>query len=328
MPNVTQVQIARLANVDRTTVSKIINGYQLDQFSLPVIEKVKTAALELGYKLNKRKDSLNIGLIFPLPVGALKVYSNSFRILEAIMGISNALRGTCHSFHVVNYSDDIKPALGQADAYLVWEVPSNNLLKKMDDSGIKYIVLNRITSDYAGSYVIHNDIRAFEMSAEHLISANHKNIAFVADRPPKEINNYLLAISAVLQKHGFNFTDSNFFFLSEENNNNQNILKYLEKNKITGIISNNDVVGYRVIDIISSSGKKIPQDYSIIINNFIDTCYFNFLKPTGIKTPWYEVAMQGAEILISKLKKKSNYKWMIHEIIEPKIIVGNTVKTL
>ena len=328
MSNVTQIQIARRANVDRSTVSKIINGYQLDQFSLPVIEKVKAAALELGYKLNKRKDSLNIGLIFPLPVGALKVYSNSFRILESIMGISDALRGTCHSFHIVNYGDDIKQVLGQADAYLVWEVPSNNLLKKMDDSGIKYIILNRITSGYTGSYVIHDDIKAFEIAAEHLVSANHKNVAFVANCPLKEVNNYLLAISAVLKRHGHNFTDSNFFFLSEEDNSNHNLLKYLEKNKITGIISNNDVVGYRVIDTVSSSGKKIPQDYSIIINNFIDTCYFNNLKPTGIKTPWYEVAMQGAEILISRLKKKSNYKWMIHEIIEPKIIVGNTVKTL
>ena len=321
MPRPTQDQIAKKANVDRSTVSKILNGYQIEHFVPETIEKVKKAVMELGYR--HRGHFWEIWCIFPFPY-IDKIYSDSYRFLEAIVGINNALKGINGSFHLIKYDENFHFAPGQADGYLIWETISERYYNDLAKLGLPYIVLNRIPENYKGSYVIHDDKVDFCLATKYLLTAKHKNIALIANQEITEVNEYFKAVSDFLNKRGVDFSESNFFHLSDSTY--KDIIEFLESRKITAIVASNDIVGQRIVELIQLAGKTIPEDYSIIVNNYIELNPFSTLKITGIKTPWHEIAFRGTELLLSRISRKPISMKPVHEVITPKLIEGNSVK--
>lgn len=318
MSRPTQNQIASKANVDRSSVSKILNGHQIEFFDPETVKRVKNAALELGYR--HRGHIWEIWCIFPLPDND-KIYHASYRFLEAMMGINNALKGVNCSFHLVRLDENFSFVRSQADGYLIWESISERFRKDLAKLDLPYVVLNRIPQNYNGSYVIHDDEVDFNMALECLLKANHKNIAFISNQKTSETNGYFNSISDFLKDK-----DLQFFYLSNSNHND--MIEFLETKKITGIIAINDTVGKQTVNLIQQAGKRIPEDYSIIINNYTELNHSTTLKITGIKTPWQEIAFKGTELLLSMIAGKSADWKPVCKVITPNVIEGDSIKTI
>ncbi len=323
MSRPTQAQIAERANVDRSTVSKILNGYQIEHFVPETIEKIKKAVLELGYR--HRGHCWEIWCIFPFPESE-KIYSDSYRLLEAIVGINNALKGINGSFHLIKYDENFRFISNQADGYLIWEAISPRYQNDLNRLGLPYIVLNRVPPGYQGSYVIHADTVDFCLAAEYLSTAGHQNIALISDQSIAGADEYLAAIASLLNHRNIPFSEENFFYLT--NSSWQDMIEFLNRKKITAIIASNDIVGQKAIELIQLAGKRIPEDYSIIVNNYIELNTFSALKLTGIKTPWQKIAFRGTELLLSRISQKNNSTKPVHEVIDPILTEGNSVRFL
>lgn len=318
MSRPTQNQIAFKADVDRSSVSKILSGRQIELFDPVTVKRVKDAAMELGYR--HWGHAREIWCVFPLPNGD-KIYDASYRFLETMMGINNALKGVNCSFHLVRLDENFSFARSQADGCLVWENMSERFFKDLVKLDIPHIVLNRIPQNYHGSYVIHDDNIDFNLAMEYLLKANHKNIAFISNQKINEINEYFNDIVNFLQENNLQF-----FYLSNSNHNE--MIEFLENKKITGIIAINDITGKQTVDLIRQAGGKIPEDYSIIVNNYTELNHSVTLKITGIKTPWQEIAYKGTELLLSMIAGKSTGRKPVCKVIAPKVTKGDSVKSI
>jgi DNA-binding LacI/PurR family transcriptional regulator len=106
------------------------------------------------------------------------------------------------------------------------------------------------------------------------------------------------------------------------------MIEFLETKKITGIIAINDTVGKQTVNLIQQAGKRIPEDYSIIINNYTELNHSTTLKITGIKTPWQEIAFKGTELLLSMIAGKSTDWKPVCKVITPNVIEGDSIKTI
>lgn len=330
---VTQTDIAKLSGVDRTTVSKILSGYQLPQFSDEIVKRVQETAAELGYKPKKINSSLDIAFVFPVYSSNMAKYSFPQRTLDSIMGISECLSGTSSRLHIVKYYGEMTPALQMSDAYIIWELSyDRKLLDFLNDSGKEIIVFNRVSSNFKGSYVIHDFEFSCRKSLEVLKKANHKKIVHVGEgndnssacaREQKYLEECAKEMKIDLS------SDDYIYFGEHDKKGRAEAVDKIIKSGYTGIIASNDLKAYELISEFSNRGISVPEDISIIGNHKVQIPFEMPVDLTSFITQWGYMGRRAAELLLSRARLgEKRLKSVIHEVIEPEFYEGETVRCL
>jgi LacI family transcriptional regulator, galactose operon repressor len=327
---ITHSQIAKKLKVDRTTVSKVLSGYQLDRFSDDVIEKIQNTAFSLGYKPKKFKSSLDITFIFPDYAGMLQYYSYPQRTLQTIIGISECIAGTSNRFHLAKYSDKIDQSVLYGDAFLLWEMSDDiKLQNAIIESDKEFLILNRAGKQYDGSFVVHDYDFSAKMSIDILLKANHQKIAYVGIPPANHPDlEYGIMRSYMDKAKGLSMGD----FYHFENDNTLEIeetARQIIKKGYTAFIASNDNKAYKIINAMLKMGIKIPEDISVIGNHKIETCFDLPVDLTSFITPWTEIGRRGAELLLSRSKLGDDVpRKTVQESLKPELYPGKTVRSI
>ncbi|MCY9807680.1 LacI family DNA-binding transcriptional regulator [Lentilactobacillus senioris] len=327
--------IAKEAGVSLTTVSLVLNN-KFIRISDKKKQEIKKIAKKMNYRPNSAAVSLskqisyNIALIVP-------DISNPF-FSELVKNVSTQLNINLYNTLLVNsdnsYKNEkkaIQNALSQGvDGILL--VPSNELFS-VDRSEVEhfiseidkpFIFLNAY-SDMNINYVNFDNIKGAEMATQELIDHHHQNIAFIKGKDKfVNANERYIGYQNVLSQNNIKLNE-NFVFEGDYTMKSGYKLapKILKNNKITGIVSSNDLMLFGMIKWAKQNDFPVFEKLSMV--GFDNNPYTEVLEHplTTIDQDINEMALKSVKLLLEMISSNKKIKKEI--IIKPYLIKRETV---
>ena len=306
--------VAREAGVSRTTVSFVLNNTPGKSIPEATRQRVLDAALQLGYTPNEdarrlaRMRTATIGLFI---CHSQFVYSDAF-ITRALEGMSQAVNR--YRVRLVVHPVSLREAsyirlarqTNASGIVLINTHAEDPALAELAESGFPAVSMDYLEDSSIDQVYVDNELAAREM-VEHVLSQGHRRIAMIAHAPPvffasrKRLDGYRGALEAEgleaepsLIRHA-DFTEQSGFTQMRE------LLRNAPD--LTAVFAGNDVVAYGAMQAILQSGRRIPEDMSIV--GFDDDYMSRFLNPP-LTTMVLPAAGHGAASIETVMERIQN----------------------
>ena len=322
MKKLTIVDIAKMAGVGSTTVSRYFNGGNLKKETR---EKIKKIVEEYNYTPNtfakalKGTDSKIIGVIVP----CLHSYVSS----NTLKYIDKNLKENNYETLIMNADFDEEKELDYIRKLARMNVDGIILLpttmSKSYESTIKSIDVPVVLLGQEGEYtysVEYNDFNAARDLSNFVLACGHRKIVYLGVGEEDIAVGYYrkLGFMTTLEKYNLSPVDvliTNFGMEDSYCLTNENIDKL---KKATCLICATDNLAYGAIKALEENGLNIGTDYSVAA--FGDYASSALLKSplTTIKFDLEDAAKKTVEMLLNVIKKKET---------EMKILIGYDLKT-
>ncbi|QSX08962.1 LacI family DNA-binding transcriptional regulator [Alkalibacter rhizosphaerae] len=327
--------VAKEANVSVATVSRVLNNIPLVNDETK--KRVQEAIEKTGYKPNAIARSLKMqktntfGIM--IPDISRPYYTQVIRGVEDVCNIYN--------YNIILCNTDSEPTKEEKyfDVFLEKQVDGILYIGK----GLSQALINKIESnktpivlgavnDAMGRYhsvAINNELAAYDIT-NHLIENGHREIAFFTDEDEKSYvgQERKKGFLKALKKHGLK--ENPIFELKGKYSirGGYDLMgELLTNTKLpTAVVALNDEMAIGAIRKLEDSGKKVPEDMSVVgFNNFQLS---EWLKPgiTTVAQPMYDIGAICARIMIKML---NNSKIDEKAVIVPhELIIRDSVKKL
>ncbi|SET10550.1 transcriptional regulator, LacI family [Natronincola peptidivorans] len=328
MKNVNIKDIAQMAGVGVSTVSRVLNNHP--DVKEDTKEKILRIIQEHNYIPNnsarnlKRNNSKNIGVL-------VKGIYNPF-FSQILQSIEEKIHEEGYSM-IIHYNDsdcneDVND-IGEA-IELIKEKKLRGLIclggdydnideEQLVDLGTPIVlastnIVENVNKEIFSSVIIENERAAFE-AVDYLCSLGHERIGMIAtgeeDRSigTLRIKGYKKALEVnkiqykeeCLEIGEYTFTSA---FTAMD--------RLLDKQQdITAVFATSDIMAIGAAKAILSRGLRIPQDISIIGFDGIDFSEFFHPSITTVKQPGEEMGRKSVEILFDFIKKKKKHQHVV-----------------
>lgn len=333
MQKVTMKDVAKLAGVSTSTVSRVISDDQ--RISQNTKEKVLEVMEKLNYYPNSAARSLAnkqteiIGLV--MPSCEEDIFINPF-FQEVLKGVS-AITSQNYFDILIATNHELEDDLDVLKRIVQTQRVDGIILtrSKKDDEGIQYLREHNIPFVLIGSCLEYDDIPAVDNDNKQaaydltslLINKGRRKIAFISGEinsvvTLKRYKGYLSA----LQEHNIEFNQDYFIsdeFLEESGYKLMSDLLQLD-DKPDAIVCADDLICAGVLKRIKEAKKySVPED--IMLTSFNNTILAKYSNPTitSVDINSVKLGKKAAEKLINSLNQNStsnNNK----EILDYKII--------
>lgn len=294
--------VAALAKVHPSTVSRVLRNVENLKISKDTKERIFKAINELNYQPDqtarslKLKKSHTIGLIIP------NVASPYF------IGIARSLDDECskNGYTLIisdtheNQEKEIK-AINDlysrgVDGLVIAPVQdSDEHIKDLINKNFPFVLIDRYFDKYETNAVICNDKNSAFNAVQHLIDLGHKRIGFISGRANLyPVVERLVGYKEALLQNNIEFHEELVYSSTPTVED-----AYVSSNKLidlpdppTAIIISGTVITLGVLKTIIERGKLIPEDLSII--GYTDTILASyFISP--VSTVSHKVKEIGVE---------------------------------
>ncbi|MGG1598108.1 LacI family DNA-binding transcriptional regulator [Paenibacillus naphthalenovorans] len=333
MSSVTIKDIAKLAGVSHTTVSRALNDSPL--INPETKERIKAIAGSLQYTPNYSARSLvldrsyNLGLFF----STLRTGTSAGFLYEAIKGVNDVIKDEYNlivrgiddykSFHQVNRKS--------FDGIIVMSQSASDqpFIEYAAEKGIPLIVLNREIEDVQVMNVVPDDQSGAFRMTEYLIQQGHRRIAIIEGKEGfkstqsrrdgylEALRKYHVAFSEAMSAQGNYDLESGYAAMNR-------LLDLPERP--TAVFCCNDDMALGAVKAITERGLKVPDDLSVV--GFDDQLFSAFMTPalTTIRRPIEEMSRAGAAKLLAFIESKQ----LEHETVyfNTELVIRDSVKTI
>ncbi len=318
---VTLSEIAKAANVSKTTASMILSQREGVHFSQETIDRVMNLAQERGYQPSKRHQVKTTGskvVLIACPNISNHYYS---RIVQAIQQEADANGYSTlvytHYRDFVREAECIQMALDFSIKGVIFATMPNNVkLLEEVSSRIPVVVIGDRDSHVALDTVELNDYGAGQMLAQHLFSLGHRHIAFISTSLGEQFamrQRRLQGLKETFSRKDANATVDVYAHavtpkeelgdIDIEYNTGYRLTTSCleEKPAVTAFVAVNDSVAAGVMDAIISRGFKIPDDYSVCGCDNISTSRYKFASITTVEHQLEEKGRYAFHILQKRM---------------------------
>ncbi|MGB9682360.1 MAG: LacI family DNA-binding transcriptional regulator [bacterium] len=320
-------EVAKLAGVSPSTVSRALNGFPgiSEKTRLRIIEVAK----RLNYKPNYRgqvlttRSTKTIGLLitditnpfFPEVVRGAEETSN-----EA--GYTILLGNTAESEEKEeSYLDFF--SRGPVDGVIISASRiSNEQIISLAEEGLPIVVINKILEHPSVAYVATDMVKGGYLATMHLIKLGHSKIALIngphhSEAAEKRLEGYRMALEEAEIKYNPELVSYNVPIA--ESAYKEAIRLFYTKDPPTAIFTYNDVMAFGVINAARELGIKVPEEFSII--GFDDIFFSSFTDPplTTIRQQKKELGQKAVELLFKLMRGERE-----NLLLEPELVIRNT----
>lgn len=290
--NVTVQDVARRAEVSKTTAASVLRAAPGFQVSEATRRRVLSSAQELGYRRHAVATALSsgrthtIGLILPLLEGAEESISRIYwqDIFTAVFQAAN--RADLHVTAIpLSHIPDPQLRLQHVtdrlvDGVIMASLRDPQFVRCIYDAGIHCV---EIGSGY-GKHLIHPDNEAgAEVAVAHLVELGHRRIAHWAghDSNYAAVHRRTGFLSAVT-RHGLCPDQTPVISNQEEV---ARVLRSPDSSRPTALFAYNDYQACLTLDVARDLGLRVPTDLSVI--GFDDNILAEAARPqlTTIRNP-------------------------------------------
>ncbi len=319
---VTSKDVARLAGVSQSTVSMVLNNSETASFSEGTVQRVFTAAKELGYSVGRKRskirtpDGFGILLIvcpsvtnpyyasivhtiafYAQAQGLLPMFFDTFRDPRNESRVAEAVKNLSVSGLICLGA----PAMPDAVYHLAQQVPMVIIDDKQDNPCADLIELD--------------GVKVGTVMGRHLLSLGHRTAAYLSPSlkdPRAPQNRRLEGLRAAWAEAGLPpdqvvAFDAEDDLLPGRTGSDEYMAGFrlsrraAEHPGITAMAGFNDMVAYGILDSLLDLGYHIPQDYSIC---GCDNILFSNMRGVGLTTVEHfaaEKARDAVDILVRRM---------------------------
>ncbi|WP_238917518.1 LacI family DNA-binding transcriptional regulator [Clostridium sp. YIM B02555] len=331
--SVTIKDIAKLANVSHTTVSRALNNSPYINEETKV--KIKALAKELNYVPNYSAKSLVllksyvIGIFF----SSISEGTSDTFFHEIIKGVNKVMDKeynlVIRGIDDYEYSHPIDNK--NFDGIIVVSQSKNDdkFIKTILEKNIPTVVINRNIDDDKIINIMSDDTKGSYDAVTYFIENNHKRIALIEGNKEFESSSY--------RRKGYikALEDNNIPINEELIISGKYDLQsgYISMNKLleldekpTAVFCSNDDIAVGAMKAISESGLSVPDDISII--GFDDSNFCNYVTPTlsSVKKDSLTMSKYGGTYILNLINNKEIDRNRV--FIESKLVMRKSVKKL
>jgi len=319
--------VARLAGVSTATVSRALNG--TGQIAPPTRAAIEAAVEQLGYRANTiarslvTKSTQTIALLLP-------DIANPF-YAALVSGIQQ--HALSHGYTMLLCTTEGDPEreeqylsllrAKQVDGALVdgLRLPPDRIAKFVKD-GFPIVCLDRDVDSNSIPLVQVDNRLGGRLATEHLIGLGHSRIGHVTGAQVLGISEErLTGYKEALADAGIS-ADPRFVvegrFTEESGYEGARALLGVSPD-VTAVFAANDLSALGVLNALAESGRRVPDDVSVV--GFDDLRLSAFTSPplTTIQQPAIEIAQRATELLLDLTRGKRVQR--LRYLLEPKLIV-------
>lgn len=319
---VTVKDVAEEAGVSSTTVSMILNNYKNVSFSKETKTRVFEACDKLGYRYggNKKASALKEGILLII----CPTFSN-YNYIKVINAIEN--RAMEKGFETMVYCTQrrVEKELKMlticqsvhADGAILTYQPESLTALNLLKMEVPLIQLYDKDSHHNVDTLEQNNYRVGQISARHFIELGHRDIAFISNPITKQpsrqcrlngIADYMRSVGLNPEDHlavyTFGEAEYNQFRGKEGYETGYLLMNKLmnENNRVTAVITSNDMVAFGAIDAILHAGKRVPQDYSVCGCDNVAVSGYQRISLTTVENYSSQKSIDAVDILIRKIE--------------------------
>ncbi|MCM3267473.1 LacI family DNA-binding transcriptional regulator [Paenibacillus elgii] len=331
--SVTIKDIAKLAGVSHTTVSRALNDSPL--INPETKERIKAIAGSMNYTPNYSARSLvldrsyNLGLFFT----TLHTGTSAGFLYEAIKGVNDVIKDEYNlivrgiddykSFHKVNRKNfDGIIVMSQSES-------DQSFIEYASDKEIPLVVLNRpVESVQVMNFVPDDQSGAYRLT-EYLVQQGHRHIAIIEGKQGfKSTQARRDGYREALHKHGITVPEA--YYVSgnyDLESGHAAMSKLLElPDRPTAVFCCNDDMALGAVKAVTERGLSVPEDISVA--GFDDHLFSAFMSPalTTVRRPIEELSRAGAEKLLKFIETKHSEKSVV--LFHTELVIRDSVKSI
>ncbi|MDK2799455.1 MAG: LacI family transcriptional regulator [Clostridiales bacterium] len=312
---VTINDIAKLANVSKTTVSKVINnkaegvGEETRKKILKIIEELnyQPSAIARGL-VTKRTHS--IGLIIP-------DIANPF-FPQLARGVEDIAIKNGYNVFLCNSDNDVEKEEGYIKAFIDKSVDgmiltsstsiSDSHYQALKEKKIPFILVDRYIEGIEGGAGVFSDNKEGAYKAvNYLLEHGHEKIAFISG--PLSITTALHRLNGYQAAHYDKGIEIDYDLVQEGNYHFKSGFEFIEqlitaKKKFSAVFAANDMIAIGVVKALKKHNIKIPDDVEVIGFDDIDTATLVEPALSTVAQPIYDMGALGAAMLIKMIEGK------------------------
>jgi len=305
--------IARLANVSKSTVSAVINGK--GGVSQATRDRINDLIKRLNYRPNQLARSLsakqtrNVGLV-------IKEIDNPY-FASVMKGVFD--KCSEHQYTVLLGSSELLPEQEirnietminhRVDGLIISPLQGSNIdysyLTELIKGDYPFVCLEPVQNFPVNAIEIDN-IRAANLAVSHLIEMGHRQIAFLAG--------HVYSAQSLRRLEGFRRAFAEHRLVLDENliyqtgsiiQDGYEMGKKIFGNglgEITAVFCYNDMLAIGLIDALLELNIRVPEDISVI--GFDDIIFSASARVplTTLRVPTYKVGNAAADLLIRRIE--------------------------
>lgn len=327
-------EIANLAGVSKSTVSRVLNGHS--DVMPQTRERIQKIIKEKDYhpkayaKAISTQKSDTICIV--LPYSPNNTFSNPY-YTDVFRGVLTVAQENNYQTMIMfsGQGDYVTAAKEQSADGIVFinamPVDIKNIVE-LDRIGVPITVSSRLRELPDIMNVCIDDYKAAELAIEHLIENNHRNIGLInvpTDFVSGEVR--LQGYRDTLEKHGIPFRRE-YVIAGHDvliENGLRAMQKLMEIPELTAVFVADDLMAAGAMRAIELAGKSVPEDYSIV--GFDDHPLSEFLNPalTTIRHDACERGRIAAKMLLDKINNKETEK---HHVMDVELVVRKSTKEI
>jgi len=308
---VTIKDVAKLANVSISTVSRVINGSK--PVSPEIAQRVVEVINETGYIPNPVARSLVMKK--SRLIGAIVPDIATFYVGEILNAMEEIAKTYDYDILLFNSYGDVDREIEMIEKMVSKQVegivlmshfPDERHFKLLNDNHMPSVLINRKTDNTDALSVVIDHKSATKVATEHLLELGHEHIALIRCDSSEETfgNDQFMGYKDALSNKGIDYNPELVLegnFKAEEAY--QVVTQLLQNKPIpTGIVATTDDMAIGVINAVIDCGYKVPEDVSVVA--FQNTRIASLFRPklTTLAQPVYDMGAIALRLLIKKIQ--------------------------
>ena len=275
--NVSMADIARMAGVSESTVSRALNNHPA--INVDTRERIHQLAHKLNYKMNMGARNLRlrkthtIAVVINTEIQSGQSFSDPF-MMDMISSIADELNRNGYSLlfasTVLNRKDWHTHLIGsrRSDGIIVIGEGRNDLpIRTLHSSGDPLVVWGSDQHQPGYCVVGSNNLQGGTLAANYLIERGCQKIAFLGDtRHPEVIDRHQGFLKA-LNNSGLEPAAENQLLKSFRYRSAQDHIRQLleaEELPFDGLFAASDVLAMGAIKALQDAGRRVPEEVAVV----------------------------------------------------------------
>jgi LacI family transcriptional regulator, kdg operon repressor len=317
MRNITISDVAKHANVSKSTVSQFLNK-RYEYMSEKTRKNIEAAIEELNYRPNivarslKQKTTFTVGVVI---ANILHTFST-----HVIRAIENFFHEEGFQIIVCNADDEPEKEKSyiemlrakQVDGIIIFPTGGNlDLYERMIEDNFPIVFMDRTIKSLDIATVMLDNHLAAKLAVDHFIEKGYEHIAIITTSIIRHISPRVERIEgykAAVEAHGLQV--NNDYIKTADADQIGSALKDLFNLDIPpkALLAGNDIVLIEILKYMKEHDLKIPEDIAII--GIDEVPFASFFTPpiTTVAQPAIEMANQAVDLLLDQIKNDKEEK--------------------